>query len=115
DYNTTGDGILSAAQLAATAKKNGKKVSELNTYMELLPQVLCNARVLNEKKYDYLENALLVHEIEKLEKDFEGRGRVLIRPSGTEPLVRVMIEGRDIDEITKEAERLAKFLEDQLA
>jgi phosphoglucosamine mutase len=114
DHNTTGDGILSAVQLAAIVKKTGKTVAGLNRYMELLPQVLRNASVLNEKKYGYLENELLVAEIEKLEKHFEGRGRVLIRPSGTEPLVRVMIEGKDIEEITAQAERLAKLLEEQL-
>lgn len=114
DYNTTGDGILSALQLAAIAQKTGKTVSELNSYMEVLPQVLVNAKISNDKKYEYLENEILIEEIDQIERKFEGRGRVLIRPSGTEPLIRVMIEGKDVEEITAEAERLAKIIEENL-
>lgn len=79
--------------------------------MEVLPQVLVNARVDNKKKKEYLSNETIRSEIEKLEEKFAGDGRVLIRPSGTEPIVRVMIEGRNIELIKEEAERLARLIE----
>ncbi len=114
EYNTTGDGILTAIQLLSIMKKTGKKLSELKKIMEVLPQVLVNATVDRNKKNDYLSNDTIKAEIEKLEKKFEGQGRVLIRPSGTEPIVRVMLEGRNQEELTKEAEKLAKIIEDLL-
>lgn len=82
--------------------------------METLPQVLINAEVENSKKNDYLEDNVIKEEIDKLEKMFEGEGRVLIRPSGTEPIVRVMIEGRDKDVIEREAKKLALLIEERL-
>ncbi len=114
DYNTTGDGILTAIQLLAIIKKTGKSLSELTKIMETLPQVLINAEVDNSKKNDYLEDNIIKEEIDKLEKMFEGEGRVLIRPSGTEPIVRVMIEGRDKDVIEREAKKLALLIEERL-
>lgn len=114
EHNTTGDGICTAIQLLSILKKTGKKLSELKKIIEVLPQVLVNARVDNKKKNDYLSNDTIKAEIEKLEKKFEGDGRVLIRPSGTEPIVRVMIEGRDKAVLQQEAEKLAKLIEDTL-
>lgn len=114
EHNTTGDGILTAIQLLSIMKKTGKKLSELKKIMEVLPQVLINAKVNKDKKNDYLSNETIKAEAEKLEKKFEGRGRVLIRPSGTEPIVRVMIEGRDKQEIENEAARLANLIEEIL-
>lgn len=114
EHNTTGDGLVTALQLLAVVKKSGKKLSELATVMEVLPQVLINAKVKTENKNAYTENAEIMAEIEKIEAEFSGNGRVLIRPSGTEPLVRVMIEGKDIDVITKRAESLAKMIEEKL-
>ena len=83
--------------------------------MTVMPQVLVNAKVKNENKYTYLSYGDIKAEIEKIEEIFHGRGRVLIRPSGTEPLVRVMIEGEDIDFITKKARHLADLIEQKLA
>ena len=111
DYNTTGDGIVTAIQLLTTLKKTGKSLDEAKEIMEVLPQALVNARVDNKRKKDYLKNETIKSEIEKLEAKFSGDGRVLIRPSGTEPIVRVMIEGRDQQIIQQEAERLAKLIE----
>ena len=79
--------------------------------LQVYPQVLVNAKVDSDKKYDYEENEEIKTAIEKLEKEFAGNGRVLIRPSGTEPLVRVMIEGKDQNYITKKARELAKLIE----
>lgn len=114
DHNTTGDGILTAIQVLTIMKKTGKKLSELKNIMEILPQVLINAKVAVEKKNSYMENAKIKSEIEKLEKKFEGNGRVLIRPSGTEAIVRVMIEGRDKEVLEKEAKALANIIEEEL-
>ena len=111
DYNTTGDGILTAIQLLTTLKKTDQTLAEAKNIMEVLPQVLVNARVDNKKKNDYLSNETIKSEIEKLEAKFSGDGRVLIRPSGTEPIVRVMIEGRDKQVLKAEAERLARLIE----
>ena len=114
DYNTTGDGILTAIKLLSVLKKSGKKLSELASVMEVLPQVLVNAKVSNDKKYKYLENDIIKKSIEELEEKFAGEGRVLIRPSGTEPLVRVMIEGKDEKTIKEESEKLARIIEEEL-
>lgn len=114
DYNTTGDGLLSAIQLLSVMKETNKTLSELASVMTSLPQVLINAKVNNDKKKAYLEDEVIKAEIEKLEEKFSGEGRVLIRPSGTEPLVRVMIEGKDIKEITEMANSLAKLIEERL-
>lgn len=111
DYNTTGDGIVTAIQLLTTLKKTGKSLDEAKEIMDVLPQALVNARVDNKRKKDYIKNETIKSEIEKLEAKFSGEGRVLIRPSGTEPIVRVMIEGRDQKVIQQEAERLAKLIE----
>ena len=111
DYNTTGDGILTSLQLLKIMKITGKKLSELNVQMKIMPQVLVNAKVSNAKKHTYSLNDTINEEITKLEKKFEGKGRVLIRPSGTEPLIRVMIEGEDEDIIKQEANKIANLLE----
>lgn len=115
DYNTTGDGILTAIQLLTTLKKTGQTLAEAKNVMEVLPQVLVNARVDNKRKNEYLSNETIKNEIEKLEAKFSGEGRILIRPSGTEPIVRVMIEGRDMKVLKKEAERLARLIEGLLS
>jgi len=114
EYNTTGDGLATALHLLEVVKATGKTMAELNTLMENYPQVLINARVKNNMKYKYLENKEIKSEIDRIEKMFHGEGRVVIRPSGTEPLVRVMIEGKDQEEITKIAKELALFIEERI-
>ena len=110
DDNTTGDGLLTALHLLQVMVRTGKKLSELTNVMEVLPQALVNAKVPNHKKESYMEYTEIAEAIETLEKKFAGEGRVLIRPSGTEPLVRVMIEGKDQKEIDEEARKLAKLI-----
>lgn len=112
DENTTGDGLLSALHLLEVMVDTGKPLSELSGIMEVLPQALVNAKVANHKKEHYLEYPEIAEEIRKLTDQFAGEGRVLIRPSGTEPLVRVMIEGKDQAQIQREAERLANLIQD---
>lgn len=110
DDNTTGDGLLSALNLLRVMVETKKPLSELASVMEVLPQALVNAKVPNHKKEDYMEYPEIADAIATLEKKFNGEGRVLIRPSGTEPLVRVMIEGKDQKVIDEEAKKLADLI-----
>ena len=112
DENTTGDGLLSALHLLEVVVESKKKLSELAAIMEVLPQALVNAKVANHKKHDYMEYPQISKAIAELEEKFAGEGRVLIRPSGTEPLVRVMIEGKDKEQILEEATKLANIIQD---
>ena len=114
DYNPTGDGILTSLMLIQTILEENKKASELASMIKLYPQVLINAKVNAEKKYDYEKDEDIKKAIEDVEKEFAGNGRVLIRPSGTEPLVRVMIEGEDQEYITKRAKEIADLIEKKL-
>ena len=108
DYNTTGDGILSALQLLAVMRREEKTLSELAEIMIPLPQVLCNARV-SEKK-DILAISEVSAKIREVERKLGNEGRVLIRYSGTEPLLRVMIEGQDKYEITTWANEICELV-----
>jgi len=110
DYNTTGDGLVTALQVAAIRKRSGKNLSELAGIMKELPQVLVNAKVPNDKKNIYLEDEEIVNEIKRIEEVLNGVGRVLIRPSGTEPLVRVMLEGENQEEIDEMAHGLVDLI-----
>ena len=94
--------------------EENKTASEMAKIIKLYPQVLINAKVDSDKKYDYDKDAEIKEAIDKLEKEFAGNGRVLIRPSGTEPLVRVMIEGEDQAYITEKAQEIAKLIEAKL-
>ena len=115
DYNSTGDGLVTALQIATIAKKKEASISELCSVMKELPQVLANATIPNEKKNLYLTDDEIQEEIKKIENALDGVGRVLIRPSGTEPLVRVMLEGEDQEEIDKMAHGLAELIEKKYA
>lgn len=110
DESTTGDGLLSGLHLLEVMVNTGKKLSELSQIMEVLPQALVNAKVPTHKKDKYMEYPEIAEAIMELEKRFAGEGRVLIRPSGTEPLVRVMIEGKDQEMIEQEAKKLAELI-----
>lgn len=112
DDNTTGDGLLSALHLLEVMVETGKPLSELAEVVEILPQALVGARVPNHKKESYMEYPEIADAIKELTAKFAGRGRVLIRPSGTEPLVRVMIEGNDKALIEEEAKKLANLIEE---
>ena len=114
DYNPTGDGILTSLMLIQAILEENKTASEISKIIKLYPQVLINAKVNSEKKYDYDKNQEIKEEIKKLEEEFAGNGRVLIRASGTEPLVRVMIEGENYEFIRKKAQEIAKLIEDKL-
>lgn len=113
EHNTTGDGLVTGLQLAAIVKKSGRKLSELASMMKELPQVLVNAKVPNDKKDIHEVDEEISNEIKALEERLHGCGRVLIRPSGTEPLVRVMLEGEDQAELDEMAHLLAKMIEEK--
>ena len=111
DENTTGDGLLSALHLLEVMVETKKPLSELSKIMEVLPQALVNAKVPNHKKENYMDYPEIASTIEELTARFAGEGRVLIRPSGTEPKVRVMIEGKDQKMIEEEAVKLANLIQ----
>ncbi len=114
DHNTTGDGILTGIKLLSVLKESDKRASELAGVMETLPQVLVNAKVNNSRKNEYMQVEEIRREIQTVTDKFAGEGRVLIRTSGTEPLVRVMIEGKNLDIMEKEAQKLAALIEEKL-
>jgi phosphoglucosamine mutase len=114
EHNTTGDGLLSALQLLSVVKKKNKPLSELASIMKVYPQVLKNAKVSNDKKKKYMEDEVIASRIKEIEEKMHGEGRILIRPSGTEPLVRVMLEGTDIKVLEKYAIELVELIEERL-
>lgn len=109
--NTTGDGLLSALHLLKVLVETEKPLSELAAIMEVLPQALVNAKVPNHKKEKYMDYPEIADAIQKLDEKYAREGRVLIRPSGTEPLVRVMIEGKDKKMIDDDAKQLAELIQ----
>ena len=114
DYNPTGDGILTSLMLINVILTKNKSLNELAKIINIYPQVLINAKVNSNKKYDFDKDDEINAAIEKLNNEFKGNGRVLIRASGTEPLVRVMLEGEDKEYITKKATEIAKLIEKKL-
>ena len=114
EENTTGDGLLSALHLLQVIVDTGKSLSELASIMSVMPQALINAKVPTHKKDKYMEYPEIAKAIEELEAKFAGEGRVLIRPSGTEPKVRVMIEGKDQQVIEREARKLADLIQNTM-
>ncbi|MDP2992198.1 MAG: phosphoglucosamine mutase, partial [Deltaproteobacteria bacterium] len=112
DHITPGDGILAALQLLEIICKTGRPLSELTKIMESYPQKLINMRVSVRKNLDEING--FKKKLAAVERELGGRGRVLVRFSGTEPLVRVMVEGEREDQIESLAQELALFLEKAL-
>ncbi|MFD1349424.1 phosphoglucosamine mutase [Oceanobacillus caeni] len=110
NYITTGDGMLSALQLVNVMKETGKALSELAAEMTIYPQVLKNVKVTN--KEEALNNSQILKEVEAVEHELGENGRVLVRPSGTEPLIRVMVEASTEEECEKYVDRIVKIVED---
>ena len=115
DYATTGDGELTGVQLLETVVKSGKKLSELAKIMNVYPQVLINVKVSPEGKMKYSNDEYIIAATQKAEMELLGDGRVLVRVSGTEPLVRVMLEGKDIEHITKLGNDIAEVVRERLS
>lgn len=109
DYITTGDGILAALQLLAVMQKKERPLSELAGIMASFPQVLHNVRVREKKTVD--EIAGLKELQDRLEKDLKRKGRILVRPSGTEPVIRIMVEGENEEQINSIALEMCNHVE----
>ena len=108
DYNTTGDGLLTGIQLVSIMKATGKKLSELAAEMTIFPQRLVNVRVTD--KHAVTQNEKVAAVIETVEAEMAGNGRVLVRPSGTEPLVRVMVEASTAEACESYVNRIAEVV-----
>ena len=115
DYATTGDGELTGVKLVETVVKSGKKLSQLASVMTVYPQVLINVNVSNEGKQKYNNDEYIIAAVQKAEMELLGDGRVLVRVSGTEPLVRVMLEGKDINHIRTLGEQIAQVVRERLS
>lgn len=115
DYATTGDGELSGAMILSIMKRTGEKLSDLAKVMERMPQVLINVKVSAEGKLAFYNDKGVKAEIKRVSDILGDRGRILIRVSGTEPLVRVMIEGENLEEIQNLAEEAAQVVRERLA
>jgi phosphoglucosamine mutase len=110
DHTTTGDGLISALRLLRALANRGQRLSEARRVITVLPQVLKSAKVANEVKTRALNDNDVHGAVQRLEGQLAGRGRVLVRASGTEPIIRVMIEGENIDEITRMSEQLVELI-----
>jgi len=109
DKHTTGDGIVSALQVLSALKRSGKTLAQIAGALELFPQTLINVRV--PAGFDWQKNPAMVSEKERVEQELGDTGRVLIRASGTEPLIRVMVEARDAERAQSLARRIADKVE----
>ncbi|MEG0853216.1 MAG: phosphoglucosamine mutase, partial [Angelakisella sp.] len=114
DYMTTGDGQLSALQLIAAVKSTKKSLGELSHIITIMPQVLLNVEATRDMKAGITESVELNHVLRHCEARLGGKGRVLLRPSGTEPLIRVMAEGENMDELNEIANELATAIKKYL-
>ncbi len=111
DKNTTGDGMLTAIQVLDVMKSTGRRMSALANDIPIYPQVLVNVIVDNEIKHQAMEDQDLWQRIREVEGKLGSSGRVLVRASGTEPIIRVMLEGQNTDEISDCAIYIVKVLE----
>ena len=115
DYATTGDGELSGAMILSIMKRTGEKLSTLAKVMERMPQVLINVKVSAEGKLAFYTDKELKAENKRVTENLGDRGRILVRVSGTEPLVRVMLEGENLEEIQSLAEESAQVVRERLS
>ncbi len=115
DYATTGDGELSGTMILSIMKRTGEKLSTLAKIMERMPQVLINVKVSAEGKLAFYTDKEVKAEINRVTEILGDRGRILVRVSGTEPLVRVMLEGENLEEIQNLAEEAAQVVRERLS
>lgn len=113
DHTTTGDGCVAALSVLAVMKQTGKKISELNDFIQDVPQVLINCRVKNRKELESIKGYKEL--IAEVEAELKGEGRIFVRFSGTEPVIRVLVEGPNKVKISELADRVASFLDKELS
>lgn len=111
NYATTGDGQLSGAMFASIVKNSGKTASDVAEIMTVMPQTILNVKASAELKEKLKTDNDIITAIEKVKNTLGNRGRILVRPSGTEPLIRVMLEGENIAEIKELAKEVARVIE----
>jgi phosphoglucosamine mutase len=110
DRHTTGDGIVSMLQVLHALRVDGRPLQELTAELELYPQAMVNVRI--KSRFDFLQDQRVREAVASAEARLDGRGRVLLRPSGTEPLIRVMVEGRDRPQVQSLARSIAAAIEE---
>ena len=115
DFATTGDGQLTAAQLLSLIKNSGKKLSELASVMTRYPQTVVNLKVTKEGKLAFFTDSEINAKIDEVKEALGKSGRILVRPSGTEPLIRIMVEGMDVSQIERLANEVAETITNRLA
>ena len=111
-FNTTGDGLITAVQTMCVLKESGKKLSDLRKLMTTYPQVLKNVEVYSKNGWE--NNELIQNSIASAEEELNGEGRILVRASGTEPLIRVMGEGKDLDQLQRIIDDIESVVEQEL-
>jgi phosphoglucosamine mutase len=114
DRTTTGDGIVSALQVMAEINKSGKSLSELRSGMRKYPQELINVPLGSMQATDIMRRKSVIDAVQAIESDMGRDGRVLLRPSGTEPLIRVMVEGREAERVVTNAQSIAEAVRAEL-
>ena len=114
DYNTTGDGLITAVQVISAMVQAQRPLSRLAGVMQMMPQSQYAANVDDHKKYDFDKNEKIMQKIAELERKYKDKGRLVVRASGTEPRVRVMIEGPDQREMDRDVYALSKLIEREL-
>jgi phosphoglucosamine mutase len=115
DHNTTGDGLITALQLLSVMREMDRPLSQLSKVMNVYPQVLNNVIVKAENKSAWETHPVIQEIIKRVSDKYTESGRVLIRPSGTEPLIRVMIEGKDKHSIAEDANKISSIIKEYLA
>ena len=113
-HSTTGDGELTAGMLLRTLAEKKCKMSELNALYTRYPQVTVNVKATNEQKARYKEDEYIAGFVESQQQSLMGLGRVMVRASGTEPLIRVMVEGKDEEAIAASADRIAVKINERI-
>jgi phosphoglucosamine mutase len=112
DFNTTGDGPLTAAQVLYLMKKRDSALSKLTAKIKLFPQILTNVEI--EQKHDIKTIPEIEEAIKTAEKKLAGKGRILVRPSGTEHKIRIMLEGEDLKLITKLSKDISRVIKEKM-
>ncbi len=115
DFSTTGDGQLTAAQLLSIIKRREAKLSSIKSVMTVYPQVLVNLKLSPEGKLEFYTNHKVKEALEKATNELGNTGRIVVRPSGTEPLIRVMVEGESEEQINRVANEVAEVIKTELA